>query len=537
MLHFPSASSADAIAGLAKAMEYLGHAETKGPAMFTTSSRWKLMAGALLIAGSASLADTAKAASRVTIAVTETIASTNPIADSVNLMYGVWCQVYGCMMRYDDSKQDYVSDVFESWKVENPTTWVFTIKPGLKRHNGEPVVAEDFVHSINRIKTDPQSRQAYNVAEVTEVLVRDPRTVVIKTKNPAAPLPDYLTFVIVMSKAQWDAHGRDADKDAFGIGPYKLKKLVVDNYIVLEKDPSNPEVSADNPDELVFQIMREPEQRVTALFNGEVQIAQFIPPHMVDRVQQNSAAKIIMSDSVEAMFVAMSPQTPPFDKKEVRQAVGYAIDRDTIIKRVLQGQATRLNAPVGPGQVGYAPNIDYKYTYDPAKSRELLKQAGYPDGVAVDFYATVGRYTLDKQICEAIAQMLNRAGFKVSLKTPEWSTLWANVQKGGVPFYYMGRGSIIDPSVMMQQYFGTGGSPRIGYSSPELDKLLVKERETFDHDARMKVLQQAMGMINDEAPAVFLWRHQMAWGLSKSIEYAPEVNGYIYGTKIHIKSK
>jgi len=88
----------------------------------------------------------------------------------------------------------------------------------------------------------------------------------------------------------------------------------------------------------------------------------------------------------------------------------------------------------------------------------------------------------------------------------------------------------------MQQYFGTGGSPRIGYSNPALDKLLVKERETFDHDARMKVLQQAMGLINDEAPAIFLWRQRMAWGLSKSIEFAPEASGYIYGDKIHVKS-
>jgi peptide/nickel transport system substrate-binding protein len=505
--------------------------------MFTAPRLWRTVTAALLIAASASLATTAAAGSRVTIAVTETIASTSPIADSVNLMYGVWCQVYGCWTRYDDKTQTYISDFFDSWKVEDPTTWVFTMKPGLKRHNGEPVVAEDFVHSINRIKTDPQSRQAYNVAEVSEVTIRDPHTIVVKTRTPAAPLPDYLTFVIVMSKAQWDKHGRDADKDAFGIGPYRLKKLVVDNYVVLEKDPANPQVSADNPDELVFQIMREPEQRVTALFNGEVQIAQFIPPHMVERVQQNPSSKIVMSESVEAMFLAMSPSAPPFDKKEVRQAVGYAIDRDTIIARVLQGQATKLNGPVGPGQVGYAPDIDYKYVYDPAKSRALLKKAGYPDGVAVDFYATIGRYTLDKQICEAIAQMLDRAGFKVNLKTPEWSTLWANVQKGGVPFYYMGRGSIIDPSVMMQQYFGTSGSPRIGYSNPELDRLLVEERETFDHDARMKVLRQAMGVINDEAPAIFLWRHQMAWGLARSIAYAPEANGYIYGSRIHVKSK
>src|SRR5258707_14588540 len=127
--------------------------------------------------------------------------------------------------------------------------------------------------------------------------------------------------------------------------------------------------------------------------------------------------------------------------------------------------------------------------------------------------------------------MLTKVGFQVNLKTPEWSTLWANVQKGGVPFYYMGRGTIIDPSAMLQQYFGTGGSPRIGYSNPELDKLLVKERETFDHHGRVKGLQQAMGMINDEAPAIFLWRHQMARGPSKAIEYAPEGHGSISGTK------
>ena len=116
--------------------------------------------------------------------------------------------------------------------------------------------------------------------------------------------------------------------------------------------------------------------------------------------------------------------------------------------------------------------------------------------------------------------------------------MWANVQKGGVPFYYMGRGSIIDPSVMMQQYFGTGGSPRIGYSNPELDKLLVKERETFDHETRMKVLQQAMGLINDEAPAIFLWRHQMGLGLVQVDRLrSPRSTATSTATRFYVKSK
>jgi peptide/nickel transport system substrate-binding protein len=476
----------------------------------------------------------ALAKSRVTVAVTETIAGINPYADSVSLMNAVWCQVYGCMVRYNDATATYESELFESWKVEDPLTWVFKIKPGLKRTNGEPVVAEDIVHTINRMKTDPQSRQAHRVAYIKEVIVREPGVVVLKTTEPAATLLEYLKSVIVTSKAQWDKLGKEADKEAIGAGPYKLRKLVTDNYVQLDKDPTHPLMSPENPDELVFRIMKEPEQRVTALFNNEVQIAQFIPPQLVSRVEQNPKVKVAWNDSVEVMFVAMSPGTPPWDKKEVRQAVAYGIDRDAIIKNILQGQASRLDGPVGPGQIAYTPDLQPKYPYDPEKSKALLKQAGFNEPVPVDFYATIGRYTSDKQICEAIAAMLDKAGFKVNLKTPEWGTMWSNVQKGGVPFYYMGRGTVVDPSPMLAQYFETGVTPRTGYSNPEVDKMLAAERQTFDVVKRREVLQAAMSKITDEAPAAFMWRHKMAWGIQKNLEYAPVPTGDVWGWKIKV---
>ena len=478
----------------------------------------------------------AVAKTTVTVAVTETIVGVNPYADSVSLMNAVWCQIYGCMVRYVDENQNYTSDLFESWKVEDPLTWVFKIKPGLKRSNGESVVPDDVVHSINRMKTDPQSKQAHRVSYVAEVQVRDPHTVVLKTTEPLATLLEYLKSVIITSKAQWDAHGKDADRDfAYGVGPYKLKRLAIDNYVSIEKVPGHPLLSPDNPDEIVFRIMKEPEQRVTALFNGEVQIAQFIPPQLVSRVEQNAGTKLGWTDSIEVMFLAMSPLAPPFDKKEVRQAVAYAIDRDAIIKSILQGQASRLDGPVGPGQIAYTPDLEPKYPYDRERARALLKQAGYPDGVAVDFYATVGRYTSDKQLCEAIAAMLQKAGFKVNLKTPEWGTLWSNVQKGGVPFYYMGRGTVVDPSVMLAQYFETNNTPRVGYSNPEVDALLKQERQTFDFSARLKILQKAMSKITEEAPGHFLWRHKMAYGLAKSIDFQPLPGSEVWGWKIKLK--
>lgn len=504
------------------------------------SNRWPVIALrttslSVTVLAALSLSTAANALTRVNIAVTETIAGLNPYADSVSLMNAVWCQVYGCMVRYQESTASYTSDLFESWSVEDPLTWVFKLKPGLKRHNGEPVVPEDIVHSINRMKNDPKSRQQHRVSYIAAVEVRDPQTVVIKTKEPVTTLLEYLRSVIVTSKAQYDAHGADADRDfPYGAGPFKLKKLVTDNYVALEKDPTNPLVSRDNPDEIVFRIMKEPEQRVTALFNGEVQIAQFIPPQLIKRVESNPGTTIAWNNSIEVMFVAMNPQVPPWNKKEVRQAVAYGIDRDAIIKTILQGQASRLDGPVGPGQVGYTPDFEPKYPYDPQKSRELLKQAGYPDGVEVDFYATVGRYTSDKQICEAIAAMLQKAGFKINLKLPEWGTLWADVQKGGVPFYYMGRGTVLDPSVMLSQYFGTGVTPRVGYSNPKVDALLEQERQTFDEKARLKVLIDAMSLITDDAPADFLWRHKMGWGLAKSIKFQPVSTGEIWGWEIHV---
>jgi peptide/nickel transport system substrate-binding protein len=225
----------------------------------------------------------------------------------------------------------------------------------------------------------------------------------------------------------------------------------------------------------------------------------------------------------------------PWDNKLVRQAVGYAIDRDTIIKTLLRGEASRLDGPIGEGQYGYDPNLQPKYTYNPEKARELLKQAGYPNGVDVELSTPVGRYTLDKQVTEAMVPMLSAVGIRTKLLTPEWATLWANVQVGKVPFYYMGRGGVVDPSAALSQYFEAGASPRIGYSNPKLDEMLAAERQAFDPAKRKKLLSQAMSLITDEAPAQFMWRHQLLFGMAKNIDYRPLPSERIFGWNMKVR--
>ncbi|MBI2360959.1 MAG: peptide ABC transporter substrate-binding protein [Deltaproteobacteria bacterium] len=479
-----------------------------------------------------------KAQTRVSVGVTETMETFNPYGDSVALLYALWCQTYGCLGSYDFEKGDYVGWLAERWEVKDPNTWHFYLRRDARWHDGTPVTAADVVHSINRIRTDRQSKQKQNIAPIANVEAVDSHTVKMTTKKPTAPMTEYLfDRVIITSKAIHDKYGPEvADrKHPIGAGPYKLKELIPGQRMVIVKNPDHPDVKKNPraPDEIVFRVMRELEQRITALLNGEIQIAQFIPPHLRKRVASDPNTKVVSFDSIEIMFLAMQPK-PPFDKKEVRQAVAYAIDRDKIISTLLEGQAGRLDGPIGPGQYGYDPELRPRYEYNPDKARKLLAQAGYPNGVDVELQTPVGRYTLDKQINEVIAAMLNEGGIRAKLQTPEWPTLWANVQRGKVPFYYMGRGGVVDPSVALAQYFETGVSPRIGYSNPKLDKLLALERETFDPAKRKKVLSEAMSLITEEAPAHFLWRHKDAYGMAKNIDLKPRPDYRIFGLDIRV---
>jgi peptide/nickel transport system substrate-binding protein len=485
----------------------------------------------------------ASAKGQVAVGITETIASYNPYADSISMGYAIWCQVYGCLGYYDFDKSEYTGMLIDRWEVDKAdnNVWTFHLKRGLKRQNdGKELTADDIVHSINRINTDPQTKQKQNVSPLKDIVAIDPYTVKITTLQPTASLLEFLfDRVIITAKDLHDKHGaRDADrKYPWGWGPYKLKELVIGQRIVLEKDDSHPAAQAVHPDTLIYTIMREAEQRVTALLNNEIQIAQFIPPHLAERVKQAANAVLIPASSVEIMFLAMSPKHKPWDNLKLRQAVCYAIDRDSIIKNVLKGQADRLDGPIGPGQYGYDAEFaknNLFIAFDQAKARELVKASGY-NNEPVYLDTPVGRYINDKEVTEAMIPMLNAAGINARLRTPEWATLWADVQRGRTPFYYMGRGSVVDPSVALSQYFETGGSPRVGISDPKIDQTMAAERVTFDPTERKKALNASFKAIADAAPGCFMWRHHMLYGQSKTIEHIPNAAGRIFGTDIVVK--
>src|SRR5262249_2429420 len=230
--------------------------------------------------------DRAVAASTVTVAITSDFVSRSPYGDSTAQMFGIWCQIYGCLAAYDPATGTIKSLLAESWAPDpnDPSAWIITLRKGLKRHkDGRVLKAEDVVHSVWRIKHDPTSKQAGQFQDIASAEVIDDSHVRLKARGPSAVLPiETFDQFIITPKDLYDKYGPEkADRDyALGWGPYQLRQNLIGQRMVLEKNKDWPGIKSSNPDRIIFVRVPEPEAQLTALHNGEVQIASVIPPHM-----------------------------------------------------------------------------------------------------------------------------------------------------------------------------------------------------------------------------------------------------------------
>ena len=264
-----------------------------------------------LIAAAVSASCVAVAAeSTVTVGVVNDFAGWDPYADSTAQMYMIWCQTYGCLGTFNTNTGEYEPLLAQSWETEKNDSriWYFHLRHGLKRHHdGKELTADDVVHSIDRAKHDAHTAQASNVQPVASAEAVDKYTVKVTTKEPTAPLLDYLfDRLIITGKDLYEKYGVAADRKApYGWGPYVVKDLAIGQRMVLDKNPDWPGIKSENPGHIVFVRIREDEPRVTALLNGEVQIATAVPPHLAQRVDAAPGMKAVGVPSVEVMFLAM----------------------------------------------------------------------------------------------------------------------------------------------------------------------------------------------------------------------------------------
>lgn len=499
------------------------------------SNQRLIVASAMLLAASTILlSPAARAQERVmTITATEPMTTDHPYGESSAPVYSMWCHTYGCLGRYDHVAGKPIGILAEQWEMIDPLTWRFSLRKDLKRHDGGPgPTSADVLHTLSRIRNDKESVHSSFVAMVDTIVPVDEHTFDIKTKAPAVNLVSALFDRFIITSAELYAkHGRNADKKfAVGWGPYRLEEYQSDRRAVLRKNREWREVDGfepkEAPDVVILQQMREPEQRVTALLNGEVQVARLIPPQLVRRLEGRKDVKVEKTGGIEVMFLAFNNKLEPWTDVRLRQAVAHSINRQLIVDRLLGGHAQVQDGMIGPNQFCYTGEPDRVLEFNPARAKQLLAEAGFKDGgPEIDFYTAVGRYVSDRQVAEAVAQMLRQAGFRVRLHTPEYANFWADVRRGRSPFYYMGRGSVFDASDAAGQLYGTGGSPRVQYSNPKFDALLAKQYAEADPQKRCQLWRELNQLLIDDVPTHFMWTHSVITGLRTNVDLVVERSG------------
>lgn len=405
-----------------------------------------------------------------------------------------------------------------SWTTVNPTTWEFKLRPGVKFHNGEEFNAEAVKFSIERVlNPDQKARWRWAFADIERVDVVDALTVRIVTKAPFPTLVTNLAFCmpIVPPKYVREKGDTHVATNPVGTGPFKFVRWRKDDAMVLEANESywrgSPKIKT-----LIFRPIPDESTRVAALMAGEIDIARGVPPSLVKQIADNPRTRVARVPSALNIHVILDTlKDGPLRDKRVRQAINYGVDKEGIIKSILEGNGGAVGGPLTPVMFGFAPEVR-PYPYDPERAKKLLAEAGYPQGISLTLNSPNGRYLKDKEVNEAIGGQLAKIGVRTQVMTHEWGTYVSKWPEGLVPMYMIGWAGTWDADGIMFPLLRTG--QRFSrWSNPDFDAIIDKARRTLDQGERVKLYRQATQLAHDEAPWLFLFHGMDIYGVSRAV--------------------
>ncbi|HEX6447609.1 MAG TPA: ABC transporter substrate-binding protein [Streptosporangiales bacterium] len=468
----------------------------------------------------------------ITIAYANDIEGWSPYATLNNLTYSRWSNVFEPLVQYADGT--YKGVLATSWSTKG-AEWTFHLRKGVKFQDGQPFTAADVVHSFNRAKNDKSSLQTAHTAHMRKVTALDDNTVQVTTDGQYAVLLSDITSLFITSKATFDKYGAaKADEHPNGTGPYSFVSWQKGVSFTVKKNPHYwGNLPANMPTQMIFRVIPNPVDAVAALQRGEVDIVPSVLFQNVDTISKGKSTHIIAVDGIRTMFYGFQVTMPPFNDLRVRQAITYAIDVPKIIKNVLQNEVTPMNGPVPALVFGSDPHSTNPYPYNPAKAKQLLKEAGAV-GKTITLTSTNGTTPGDTETSQTVQEMLQKVGLKVKIVTPDFATQSADLEAGKLGFYLGNRGNYFDANVFLSQYFQGGISKRTGYSNPKVNKLMKEQAAELDPKKRVVLLHQAEAQIMKDAPAVFFGAFRDVYGVTNRISWKPSTDEFLRGINVSV---
>lgn len=465
----------------------------------------------------------------LTIALPDAPSYMDPMVQASIGTFRVTTQMFDRLVQLDND-MNLVPSLAESWDVLDDKTIVFHLRKDVKFHNGEPLKSDDVKYSLERcIKSDGVN---YNYLIIDKIEIPDDYTVKITTKKPFNALLYRLTLdaASIVSKKAAES-GEDFNKHPVGAGPYRFVSWEVGGDIVLEAFEDYYK-GAPKTKKLIFKHIPEAINRTIGLETDTVDIAYDLSVTDIDTVKANDNLKMMDVLSNTVWYVGFNCTKKPFDDVKVRQAIAYAINVDDVINIAFGGIASPANGSMIPPKVDYHMDkpVDYKQNIEQAK--ELLSEAGFPDGFQTTLWCSDSQIMRD--ISVVIQDLLRKIGVDVKIKSMEQGAYYSATGKGEHEMFIMSKTSIDPDSMLRAMYhteaFGLSGN-RSFWAMPELDELIDKAATSIDTEEVAKLYKEIQIKAAENVPLIPLCVEHLNAGMKKEVEgfgLYPGKSHYIY---------
>jgi peptide/nickel transport system substrate-binding protein len=431
----------------------------------------------------------------------------------------------------------------ESWKLIDDLTWEFTLKKGIKFHNGEPFNAAAAKYSLERCKTHPKSQYKYMVPDYKEIIAVDDHTLRIVT---TAPTPETLIMLDSISMVppkyfqEWDkkdyAH---LTRTMIGTGPYKFVEWVKDDHLKLVANPDWHGGTVDFK-EVTIRPIPEDATRVAALVSGEVDAVWGVSIPDIPRVEKNKDTYVARVPSYRSIYLMFnvsadkggpapegSPGLPagkpnPFQDIRVRQAIAHAVNVDEIVKYVMEGSAYPASQIISANSEGYNPDIK-RPTYDVELAKKLLADAGYANGFEVEIDCPNDRYINDQSVTEAVAYQIKKSlGIDIKVVATPKAVFFPKMDRREFAMFLAGWGTMSWQGTM-NGYFrkkqgSYGRNNRGGFYDPEVETALDAANSVMDPQKRAELRNAVSAKIYASYYVIPLYYQENVMGYSMRIK-------------------
>ncbi len=438
-----------------------------------------------------------------------------------------------------------------SWTVVNETTWRFNLRHGVKFQDGRPFTADDVVFSIERAQTPPSQIAQYALALGKPVRIDD-YTVELRQQKPNPLLLEHLNTVFIMSKSWCIEHHAEkpldfkareetfAARNANGSGPYMLKTREPSVKTVLVANPTWWGKPEGNVTELVYTPIASDPTRMAALLSGEIDFVSDPAPQDIARFENNADFKVYSGLENRVLFFGMDQYRDaldgsnvtgrnPFKDERVREAFYKAIDVDALQSKIMRGQSVATGcfttAPIGC----LDPSLEKHPPADVAGAKQLMADAGYPNGFELTLDCPNDRYINDRDICIAAVGMLARIGVTLKVNAMPKTVYFPKLERHETSMYLLGWGGgitdaqvVMDPIVHTYDAASQKGFYNYGrFSDPALDKLIDAASIEMDANKRKQLIVDALDLETREHRYIVLHRQKLAWIAKKNVVPVP----------------